>query len=293
MKLLAHSARPNKGLPEQTYQEHVLGVFQRALANVEEMLQYTQAALAGTIKAIVSWAACFHDLGKLDEENQEVLNGKKKAKHLPVNHVDAGAAYLKEKEKKIEAALLVFSHHHGLPSVSQEILRLFPFRDIEIKEKTDDKLDKYLSLHQNGIIVDLERSKQLTIPDGLTRRLAFSCLVDADHSDTASYKKPNYKTRWEERLLKLDEYVRKAYEENEKSERNELRNQIYFSCRDREINHAVFYCDSPVGTGKTTAIMAHLLQAAIQKKLRHIIIVLPFTNIITQSVKIYKLIGIR
>ncbi len=288
MKLLAHSAQSIKGLPEQTYQEHIIGVFQRAQSNVEEMLQYAQAAQAETIKAIVSWAACFHDLGKLAEENQEVLNGEKKAKHLPVNHVDAGVAYLKEKEKRMESALLVFSHHRGLPSVTQEILRPFPFRDVEIKEKIDDNLNEYLSLHQNEIILDLEKSKQSNTPDSLVRRLTLSCLVDADYSDTARYEKPNYQTKWEERLNKLDEYVRKAYEENEKSERNELRNQIYFSCRNRDTGHSIYYCDSPVGTGKTTAIMAHLLQAAIQKKLRHIIVVLPFTNIITQSVKIYR-----
>lgn len=288
MKLLAHSAQPKKGLSEQTYQEHIIGVFQRAQTYVEEMLQYTQAALSETIKAIVLWAACFHDLGKLAEENQEVLIGKKQAKHLPVNHVDAGVVYLKEIEKRMEAALLVYSHHRGLPSVPQEILRPFPFRDVEVKEKNDNNLNKYLSLHQNEVIVDLEKAKQLAIPNGLVRRLALSCLVDADHSDTARYVKPNYETEWEERLNKLDQYVHKVYKENEKNERNELRNQIYFSCRNRDTDHSIYYCDSPVGTGKTTAIMAHLLKAAIQKKLRHIIIVLPFTNIITQSVKVYR-----
>ena len=288
MKLLAHSAQPKKGLPEQTYQEHIIGVFQRAQTYVEEMLQYVQAALSETIKAIVSWAAFFHDLGKLDEENQEVLIGEKQAKHLPVNHVDAGTAYLKEKEKKMEAALLVYSHHRGLPSIPQEMLRPFPFRDVEVKDKIDNNLDKYLSMHQNEVIFDPEKAKQSNIPDGLARRLALSSLVDADYSDTARYEKPNYQTRWEERLNKLDEYIRRAYEENEKNERNELRNQIYFSCRNRDTDHSIYYCDSPVGTGKTTAIMAHLLQAAIQKKLRHIIVVLPFTNIITQSVKVYR-----
>lgn len=288
MKLLAHSAQPQKGLPEQTYHDHITGVFQRAQANIEAMLQYANNTLAKNIKPIVLWAACFHDLGKLDKKNQEVLRGEKKAKKLPVNHVDAGAAYLKEREKKIEAALLVLSHHHGLPSLSRERLRPFPFRDEKIKEVVDDNLSNYLALHQNEITLDLEETLQSNNTDGLLLRLAFSCLVDADHSNTACYKKPNFETRWEERLKKLDKYVRKCYEENEKSMRNELRNQIYFACRDKDTDNTIYYCDSPVGTGKTTAVMAHLLQAAIQKKLRHIIIVLPFTNIITQSVKVYR-----
>ncbi|PKM42445.1 MAG: hypothetical protein CVV03_09795 [Firmicutes bacterium HGW-Firmicutes-8] len=109
MKLLAHSAQPKKGLPEQTYQEHVIGVFRRAQTNVKEMLKYGPAALQKSFLNVVLWSACFHDLGKLDEENQEVLCGKRKANHLPINHVDAGVAYLKEIEKKTEAAFILDS----------------------------------------------------------------------------------------------------------------------------------------------------------------------------------------
>ena len=46
-------------------------------------------------------------------------------------------------------------------------------------------------------------------------------------------------------------------------------------------------CDSPVGTGKTTAVMAHLLSAACKKNLRRVFVVLPYTNIIDQSVDRY------
>lgn len=289
MRLLAHSAQPKKDFQEQTYQEHILGVFRGVKSNVKEMTQYTQPNLANTIRSIVFWAACFHDLGKLDELNQEVLRGDKKAKHLPVNHIDAGVAYLWEREKKSESAILVLSHHKpGLPSLQKEIAREFPFRDVEIKTKIDDSLERYLLLHHKEVSIELEKDKQINLPNGLARRLMLSCLVDADHSDTAHHNKQIYNTRWEERLIKLDEYVRKAYEENGKSNRNELRNQIYYACRDEANDHSVYYCDSPVGTGKTTSIMAHLLKTAIKKNLRHIIVVLPFTNIITQSVKIYR-----
>src|ERR1035437_622415 len=274
MKLLAHSAQPKKSLAAQAYHSHIIGVFQLAQVNVNEMLRHSNTALSKIINNIVLWAACFHDLGKLDIENQEVLNNIKKSRHLPINHVDAGVAYLKEKEKKTEAAFLVFSHHQGLPSLPEQCNREFPFRDINIKKRVDDNLDEYLSLQQKEVILNLDHSLQANIADGLTRRLAFSCLVDADHSDSAHYEKPIYTTRWEERLSKLDQYVCKAYERNEKSKRNELRNEIYFACRKGNTNYPIHYCDSPVGTGKTTAIMAYLIQAAIQKKLRHIIVVL-------------------
>ena len=63
-------------------------------------------------------ASSFHDLGKLDEIFQRVLetNTKNVTGH---NHVDAGTAHLL-KLNQIEAALSVYSHHRGLPSLPAE-----------------------------------------------------------------------------------------------------------------------------------------------------------------------------
>mgnify|MGYP001026379287 CR=1 FL=1 len=288
MKPLAHSACPNKGIKAQSYEEHIIGVLNRTRMNVEEMLKYCTLDSKVNLIDIVVWAAYYHDLGKLDIENQEVLSGIKKARHLPVNHVDAGVACLKDIEKKLESALLVLSHHRGIPSIPEELTRQYKFRDLEIMERTNENLSYYLDIHKKEVKIILNTVKQSAVPDGLLRRLCLSCLVDADYGDTGHCKKHIYQTRWGDRLKKLDAYVKNAYEENEKSPRNELRNKIYYACRDRSIENSVYFCDSPVGTGKTTAIMAHMLKVAIKRDLRHIIIILPFTNIITQSVETYR-----
>ena len=47
-------------------------------------------------------------------------------------------------------------------------------------------------------------------------------------------------------------------------------------------------CDAAVGAGKTTAVMAYLLRLAEKKDLRHIFVVVPFTNIIQQSAETYR-----
>ncbi|MGI8965902.1 MAG: CRISPR-associated helicase/endonuclease Cas3, partial [Limisphaerales bacterium] len=62
------------------------------------------------------------------------------------------------------------------------------------------------------------------------------------------------------------------------------------SCREREVqdDERIVACDSPVGTGKTTAVMAHLLRVAAKRRLRRVFVVLPFTNIIDQSVEVYR-----
>lgn len=55
-----------------------------------------------------------------------------------------------------------------------------------------------------------------------------------------------------------------------------------------KVTGAFTACDSPVGSGKTTAVMAHLLRQAIERNARRVFVVLPYTNIIKQSVDVYR-----
>ena len=115
---------------------------------------------------------------------------------------------------------------------------------------------------------------------GLTWRLALSCLVDADHGDTATHYRNEasiepLKRRWEERLAALDAYVNGlGGGDAERRARDDIRQRIYNELRNRSDVGVRFHaCDSPVGTGKTTAVMAHLLRAASVEKheLRHVL----------------------
>ena len=71
-------------------------------------------------------------------------------------------------------------------------------------------------------------------------------------------------------------------------ERAEVRQLVYKACRDLPKLGSMLACDACVGTGKTTAVMAHCLRVAAELKLRHVIVVLPYTNIIQQSVRTYR-----
>ena len=92
----------------------------------------------------------------------------------------------------------------------------------------------------------------------------------------------------------MDEYIESLGKENSEPqddaliERNRSRSKLYEHCKTYLPETNIVYCESPVGTGKTTAIMAHLLQVAQKRNLRHIIVVLPYTNIITEAVKVYR-----
>ncbi len=295
--LLAHSAR--FGCPEQTYKEHVSEVVRRALESASKAASYTPFGklFLSTVRA----AAEYHDLGKIDEANQEVLRGKTK-ESLPVDHWDAGTAHLLGKQS-IPPALCVFSHHAGLPSIYEENSKVYPFRvrtpakndEKTVREISDEKLERYIKKHE----AEMESCPKL--PHGLAPgptflRFALSCLVDADHTDTARHygnivPEGDVPLAAEQRLLALDRYVdRLTTGDNSRKERDDVRRQVYDACRTTQPNESgMIACDSPVGTGKTTAVMAHLLNAAKEKGLRRVFVVLPFTNIIDQSVDVYRM----
>jgi len=291
----AHSPNKRTGVGSQSYKSHITGVLGRALAYVNDVCRY--ATVDGkTLLHIVNRAALFHDLGKLDKENQPILLGEKLAKKLPVNHVDAGAAhFLDENNLSYAIASIIQAHHIGFCDFIEEDKKdeNEAFRDLNIIEHTNKTLEYLLSVH-NSLINDPCDFKidEIKGDFSIFMRLALSCLVDADHTDTAIHYRdhpeplPYVPLRPGERLNKLDEYVDSLSKSDD--ERSKLRSEMYKACRNTEINDMIISCDSPVGSGKTTAIMAHLLQQAKEKKLRRIIIVLPFTNIIRQSVEIYR-----
>jgi len=290
---LAHSARSMPPVPPQTYFKHVSEVVKRTKENLDHLLSHYKGD-ANFFNETVRAAAIFHDLGKLDDENQKVLS-QGGGKCLPINHVDAGTADLLENDL-VESALIAYSHHIGLQSIPEEQAKAELFlRDPELISRTTQYKDEYLSRHVQSGVDNLDiHSFNSSDWNGISRRIALSCLVDADHGDTANnYQKEvpvsNPPSRWEERLVALDNYVKSLSEDTKEIDRrNQLRQKIYQACRNADVIPSFYACDSPVGTGKTTAVMAHLLHAAIDKKLRHIIIVLPYTNIIKQSVDVYR-----
>lgn len=304
---LAHSAKPPAG--EQSYREHVGNVLSNALKIGCEATTFAPNWRDRFMSALEA-AAAYHDMGKLDPLFQDDLAANRG--RTRTNHVDAGTAHLL-RHKHAEAAVAVYAHHRGLPSFPEEKAKnangiAGMFRDLKstvgdsetpLNDRTDALLEDYIKQHcAHGPRVELSPPKSGFT--GLIRRLLLSCLVDADHSDTARHYGNLPQTtppplEEKRRLAALDSYVSALHENarpttSRETQRNNLREAIYQNCRHRELvpGENMLACDSPVGTGKTTAIMAHLLRVAMERKLRRIFIVLPYTNIIDQSVNVYR-----
>ncbi len=293
MPYLARSAA-SPDIPPQSYLEHVLHVLNRSRGYLRKMLLYTRSWDAATIIRIIELAAEYHDLGKLFDENQDVLSGKKQASRLPVSHADAGVAYLLGQDILLPA-LFVYAHHVGLPDYGDINMR--GLRNTKIKQRVDQELPNLLIRHGvsvrssiggKGLVNDMPRLEPADV------RVLFSCLTHADHGDAAraSNNVPQRihspKLRAAERLEALGRYAANLSSGGDDSERNRMRSMFFDKCSNGTCEEAICICDAPVGTGKTTAVMSHLLNMAISKKLRRIFVILPFTNIITQSVKTYR-----
>lgn len=288
---LAHSARKN--YPSQTYEAHVRGVCERAGKYAAEAECYSVKA-NGILSTIVRDSALLHDLGKLEERNQSVLcEQSRRRRHLPVDHTDAGSAALQKMGSGC-AAMLVYSHHQGLPDLSTEFAArgcsIFRNGNAEVRAETDAALPALLRQHE--ALFPRKPNKEVQAYDGdpaVFLRMALSCLADADHGDTAAAfgqtEKAMPELRPQERLAALDHYVSKF---GETDERSSLRRELYLSCRSAEAHSGFSVCGSPVGSGKTTAVMAHLLEQACKRNARRIFVVLPYTSIIRQSVDIYR-----
>lgn len=288
---LAHSAR--NGQPPQSYHEHVTGVVTRTCENINDIFPFVDAEKANCYYKIVKKAATYHDLGKLAALNQDVLTGKTKSMHLPVEHRDAGVKHLLGDAFEYPSATLIYAHHYpGLPNINEEKNKFPPFRFLEAMADSDAHLKEYLDLHsqETGFANKEISAASITKLSSMEYRILLSCLVDADYSDTAGEQLQYLEPLWKKRLKKLDCYVRNLQQNanNSESERNQLRSEFYDFCRNATTEEPLEYCDSPVGTGKTTAVMAHMLKSAANNGLRRIIVVLPYTNLISQTVDILR-----
>jgi CRISPR-associated endonuclease/helicase Cas3 len=293
---LAHSANIKRHIPAQTYVDHIVGVTSGAVDLASSVSRYARHNRDLFVEA-VRVAAEYHDLGKLDTGNQTVLEGKDNARKLPVQHTEAGTVYLLDRLGIPTGAALVHSHHIGLPDFVAEQNRseteILRDENAETRHRIDQTLDDLLKIHNAvcpkitiGSLGDIQGNASLFF------RFALSCLVDADHYDTA--KNYNDAIPFEgmplnptERLRLLDAYIENL-SRDQQGNRTALRNSVYQACSSADTREGLYACDSPVGTGKTTAVMAHLLKAAKDKGLRRIFVVLPFTNIIDQSVDVYR-----
>lgn len=129
---------------------------------------------------------------------------------------------------------------------------------------------------------------------GLVVRFLFSCLIDADRTDSANFEHPR-----EERLRPSGSYadwptLRRRLEEHlasmpPKRTIDSLRREISEHClQAASRSNGIYTLTVPTGGGKTLASLRFALNHAEQRKLDRIVYVIPFTSIIDQNAQVVR-----
>jgi CRISPR-associated endonuclease/helicase Cas3 len=243
-------------------------------------------------KPVFYLAGLMHDLGKYQREFQRYLETGGKRGSVP--HASWGAGWSRLR-RLIEASVAIDGHHKGLPNNSAWKSDTEPFRREEV-EGFHEIVKTFLS--DLGIEIDsFNALESLSFSDASEReifiRYLFSALTDSDWLSTEKhFNKIAFDTR-SSLVLPVDELISKLEMEFSKKPRNGtinlMRNETRFQALQKADMPCGFYSLAlPTGMGKTLTSMAWALNHAKKNRLKRIIVVLPFVNIIDQTAQILK-----
>jgi len=247
------------------------------------------------------YAGLWHDLGKYNSEFQAYLaqceaasRSGEAAPRSRVPHAIYGAKLAIEKFEPI--AQLIYGHHGGLPQVAHMNNRLMQMNAVAYQEILQNAAAENISFdlppeasQQLVALVQDEYSYELLL------RLLFSCLVDADYldtethfdSETAKQRKPVVEVVDLWQALQTDQM--KLLKQAQDTPVNQVRSQVYQTCLDAAIlEPGVFRLAVPTGGGKTRSGLAFALAHAVQYQMDRVIVVVPYTSIIEQTVEVYR-----
>jgi CRISPR-associated endonuclease/helicase Cas3 len=243
-------------------------------------------------------AGLLHDDGKTAAAFQRRIRGTS----LRVDHSTPGARYASEhlavpKGAGKLLAYCIAGHHTGLP---------------DGKTGDDDTcLDKRLARANVGpgflapeLPSALEpvplpgpppQAERIAFSAAFFTRMVYSCLVDADYLDTESFFEPakSRKRKGTPGLAELkpalDTHLALVATQAEPTEVNQFRARILEECRAASsLRPGLFSLTVPTGGGKTLSSMAFALDHALRHGLRRVIYVIPYTNIIEQTARVFR-----
>jgi len=276
----AHSENDNN-------EKHLLSKHLLESANLMESF-----ACRTEYKFIFKITGLMHDLGKYQSQFQNYLeNGGRRGS---VSHASWGAGYA-SLCRQLEASFAIDGHHKGLPdkSVWQEDVEPYKRGEITGFDSIKNVFLQEISLTEK----DIENTTKPKFDDKFQReifiRYLFSALTDSDWLSTEGHFQKEKADARVKLNLAIDEMIAKLEAEFAKKstegEINQLRNMARIQVLEKAKAPCGFFSLAlPTGMGKTLTSLAWALQHAKKNKLKRIIIVLPYINIIDQTAQTLK-----
>lgn len=296
---------------------------------VHDLGKYSQA-FQEYIKKSVAFDRVKSGQGTVDDDFEAIKLEGKPTKGS-VDHSTAGAIFLynkfKDRPKKNNSAqgalladilfICVASHHSGLVNVvdkeGQPYLynrKTKPEDKVHFQEALNNAISNELfasldskvlnatvkEFHNAFIAVLGENStpKQKDFYIGFYTRLLFSCLIDADRSNSIAfehpsqarlldYKRPDWQIAIDKVEVLYQDFANKA-EHSPPNPINEQRSRIAQTClKAGQKSQGIYTLTVPTGGGKTLASLRFAVQHAKRHNLDRVIYIIPFTSIIEQN----------
>lgn len=283
---------------------NVLGHWHNLQEHLEDVAAKSQeyAAQFGAGE-LGKYAGLWHDLGKYQSKFQDYLEQCHAARETGTDNPPRGVAHAIHGARLAWEvcpilAPIIYGHHAGLPG-------------IEMRQKfSEPELDKSYAEVMRRASQDLSHLKPTielrstlknppkdALSSELFIRILFSCLVDADYLDTEEHFESD---KAKERGLRVSirelqsvfEQEQKQFLENLQDRDtpvNRVRNEVYHACvKAAELEPGIFRLCVPTGGGKTRSSLAFALNHSVQHGLDRVIVAVPYTSIIEQTVGVYR-----
>ena len=258
--------------------------------------------LANVARYAKRYASCFdaseeayligllHDIGKYKDSFQQRIRGKINTK---VDHSTQGAIEIINIIENLGEyyAMVIAGHHTGLKDANNKhiISGNSFYARINNYEKQNINYSDILTFEKKitpKILQPYERSNIVYCLATYIKML-FSCLVDADWTDTEEFVKGINRKPVEYDIQQLYNNLISKIPKNNGSYINNIRAKILEDCIKKSVKEqGIFSLTVPTGGGKTYSSLAFALNHAKVYNLKRVIFVIPYTSIIEQNAKV-------